>query len=437
MMADQTTSAGIHRMHLSKNEMIDYHYIRTMGYQQYGASSVGECLYAIDHIRQGGETVQAWVEAWSLLGKHVAERAQTELNQGHRDSARFSFLCAYNYYRAAEFYFLPPGSVEHKALYQKSLDCFEAAGALFDPPFEAIEIPYENGVSMPGYFFRVADDGKPRPTVIIVGGGDAYGEEAYLMAGVPLALERGFNALVFHGPGQRGLLLRHPELTFRPDYEVPISAVVDYTLSRPDVDPEQMVLLGYSLGGYLGARAVAYDRRIKAAALNAIMPSFYDYMIGGIRGELPPIINGVVVNALENWSDDFVNWVGKRMMGKSAIHHATAELYMFWANGVSSFAEYLEIIKQYNIYGLESQITCPMLVVQGEGEGAVPRQMATMYLDRLNVPKDYQLLTVQNGADNHCGLGNLRYTHQTMYDWLVDTLQRTHPVSHANQPQAI
>lgn len=64
---------------------------------------------------------------------------------------------------------------------------------------------------MPGFFFKVAADDSPRPTILIVGGGDAYGEEAYLMAGVPLALERGMNALVFHGPGQRGLLLRHPE----------------------------------------------------------------------------------------------------------------------------------------------------------------------------------------------------------------------------------
>ncbi|NDJ60743.1 MAG: alpha/beta hydrolase, partial [Chloroflexi bacterium] len=382
-MAQQTTSAGIHRMHLSKNEMIDYHYIRVIGYQQYGASSVGECLYAIDQIKQAGETVAAWVAAWSELGADVAARAQSELKAGNHQSARFSYLCAYNYYRTAEFYFLPPGSPEHKQLYRQALDCFEAAGRLSDPPFEAVEIPYENGVTMPGYFFKVADDGQPRPTVIIVGGGDAYGEEAYLMAGVPLALERGLNVLVFHGPGQRGMLLRHPEHTFRPDYEVPVSAVVDYLCSRPEVDPERLTLLGYSLGGYLGARAVAYDKRIKAVVLNALMPSFYDYMMGGISGELPGAIGGFVVNALETWSDSFINWVGQRLMGKSDIHRATAELYMFWANGVSSFAEYLKTIKHYNIYGLEKQIACPVLVVQGEGEGAVPRQMATDYLEKL------------------------------------------------------
>ncbi|MGC9468742.1 MAG: alpha/beta hydrolase family protein [Anaerolineae bacterium] len=424
-MAQGRTTSGLLRLHLSENELIDYHYMRTLGYQQYGAASVGECLYAIEQIRRGNETVEAWVDAWSTLGDHVAERAASELQDGHSRSAHFSYLCAYNYYRAAEFYFLPPGNAEHTALYRRGLDCFEAAGTLSDPPFEAIEIPYEDGVTLPGFFFRPAKDKARRPTVVIVGGGDAYGEEAYFMAGVPLALDRGFNALVFHGPGQRGLLLRHRGLTFRPDYEVPLRAVMDYTLARPEVDPKRLALLGYSLGGYLGARAVAHDPRIKAAVFNAIMPSFYDYMIGGIRGELPGLLGDGIANGLENLPAGIVNWLGRRLMGKSPIHRATAELYMFWANGITTFAEYLETIKAYTIYGLEARITCPTFVVQGEGEGAVPRHMATDYLAGISSPTKYQLLTVQNGADNHCGLGNLRYTHQTMYDWLADVLKVT------------
>jgi len=426
-MAADKTNIGLLHLHLSKNPLIDSHYIRTMGYQQYGAASIGECLYAIDQIARGGETIEAWVQAWSDLGAHVAARAASELQNGHPASARFSYLCAYNYYRAAEFYFLPPGTDEHKTLYERGLGCFKAAGSLFDPPFEEVEIPYEDGVTLPGFFFCAVSDSTPRPTIIIVGGGDAYGEEAYLMAGVPLALERGINVLVFHGPGQRGLLLHHPELTFRPDYEVPVRAVIDHILLRSDVDAQRLGLLGYSLGGYLGARAVAHEPRIKAAAINAIMPSFYDYMMGGIRGQLPDSVGRFIVNVLEKGRPEFTNWIGRRMMGKTPIHRATAELYMFWANGVSGYADYLKVIKSYNIYGLESRITCPVLVVQGEGEGAVPRHMAAAYFDKLQFAKRYHLLTAQNGADNHCGLGNLHYTHQTIYDWFADTFATFSP----------
>ena len=40
----------------------------------------------------------------------------------------------------------------------------------------------------------------------------------------------------------------------RPDYEVAISAAVDYLESRPDVDADKICLVGQSMGGYYGAR---------------------------------------------------------------------------------------------------------------------------------------------------------------------------------------
>ena len=51
---------------------------------------------------------------------------------------------ASNYYRAAEFYVRDdphdPRSLEG---WQSSHDCFAEAARLSDPPFEAVEIPYE------------------------------------------------------------------------------------------------------------------------------------------------------------------------------------------------------------------------------------------------------------------------------------------------------
>ena len=72
------------------------------------------------------------------------------------------------------------------------------------------------------------------------------------------AAERGFNVLVVEGPGQVGALHRNPGLVMRPDYEVPISAVVDYLVTRPDVDPERLAIVGYPVGGYLAPRAAAF-----------------------------------------------------------------------------------------------------------------------------------------------------------------------------------
>ena len=46
-------------------------------------------------------------------------------------------------------------------------------------------------------------------------------------------------------------------LVLRPDWEAVITPVVDYALTRPDVDPARIALIGLSLGGYLAPRAAA------------------------------------------------------------------------------------------------------------------------------------------------------------------------------------
>jgi hypothetical protein len=46
---------------------------------------------------------------------------------------------------------------------------------LSDPPFEAVEIPYES-TTLPGYFFRVDDSGERRPTLITMSVMDGYVE---------------------------------------------------------------------------------------------------------------------------------------------------------------------------------------------------------------------------------------------------------------------
>jgi hypothetical protein len=54
-------------------------------------------------------------------------------------------------------------------------------------------------------------------------------------------------------------------LHFRPDWEKVISPVVDYALSRAEVDPKRVAIQGISQGGYWVPRAVAFEKRIAAA----------------------------------------------------------------------------------------------------------------------------------------------------------------------------
>jgi hypothetical protein len=110
------------------------------------------------------------------------------------------------------------------------------AAALFYPLFEAVEIPYE-GTMLPGYFFRVDDSGKRRPTVITMMGMDGDVEETYWSV-VAAGLERGYHCLAFDGPGQ-GDVLRQREVPFRPDWEAVVTSVVDFAVGIPEVTTDE------------------------------------------------------------------------------------------------------------------------------------------------------------------------------------------------------
>jgi len=72
-------------------------------------------------------------------------------------------------------------------------------------------------------------------------GFDGSGEELYYWIG-PAAAERGWNCVLFEGPGQRGALHLNPGLTLRPDYEVPVAAVLDHVHPQEGVSSYRVVI---------------------------------------------------------------------------------------------------------------------------------------------------------------------------------------------------
>ncbi|HET7516368.1 MAG TPA: hypothetical protein VFN05_01475 [Actinomycetes bacterium] len=104
---------------------------------------------------------------------------------------------------------------------------------------ERLQIPYE-GTSLPGSFFRAPDAGPGErwPLVVLNNGSDGPTSHMGLFGGLA-ALERGYHAMTFDGPGQQAALFLQG-IPFRHDWE----AVVDAMVARPDVDPGRAVLAG-------------------------------------------------------------------------------------------------------------------------------------------------------------------------------------------------
>jgi pimeloyl-ACP methyl ester carboxylesterase len=390
-----------------KDEVFDVNFIRTLGYDIYGGATAGECFAVTPHIRSGD--FESWTLQWSALAKRLETMAQVALQEGRLLTARSTFLRAYNYYRTSEFfvYFEDPRKRE---LYHHSRACFAEAAKLFNPPFETVAIPYTD-TTLPGYFLRPANDDQPRPTIIMLGGGDASGEELYFLTGGAAALERGYNALIFHGPGQRGALHQRKDLIFRHDYEAVITPVVNFVLKQRGVDVDRVALYAISLGGYLGARAAVFEHRLAALILNSPMPNFYEYNMAGIRSVMGPLI-GLGLSQVISLAAKFI-----------PLARFSIETYK-WIFGGQTVAEVFERMEAYQLRGLEREIRCPTLCMASEGESSELQAQGERFYEALSVPKAWRMFTGIEGAAAHCQHNNLALSHQVMLDWLDATLLR-------------
>jgi alpha-beta hydrolase superfamily lysophospholipase len=71
---------------------------------------------------------------------------------------------------------------------------------------------------------------------------------------------RGYSVLTYEGPGQ-GEALRKYRLTYTPEWEKPVKAVLNEFL-HTHAKPSKIVLIGMSMGGYFAPRAAAFEERI-------------------------------------------------------------------------------------------------------------------------------------------------------------------------------
>ena len=390
--------------------------LRTIGATYYKGADIGECLSTAYRIKEGD--FESWYTEWSKTAKRVHKYADDCLAANHKVSAREAYLRASNYYRAAEFLLISPEDPRIQTTWGSSKECFSNAGKLFSPPIESIEIPYE-GTTLPGHFYRLNENTNndtatplPRPTLIAHGGFDSTLEELYTFAAAP-ALERGYNCLTFEGPGQGGVI-RKQKIPFRYDWEKVVTPVIDYALTRDrDIDPNKIALIGISMGGYLAARAAAFENRISACILYNGVYDGYDAFSSGFPQSLR--------TAVENGNSNAVNTVIDILSDIDANLRFNMKHGM-WTTGTNSPFELIRGSKKYTVKGIAQKIKCPTLVLEAEKDDSFPGQPRMVY-DALTCPKKYILFTSEEGAEEHCQSGAPAISNQRIFDWLDETLQ--------------
>ncbi|MGN6485221.1 MAG: alpha/beta hydrolase family protein, partial [Thermomicrobiales bacterium] len=367
-------------------DAFQFDFLNVLGAIYERAADVGECFAAASQIKDGD--FQSWVDVWTAWGDRLAGIGDASAKAGHRLSASEAYLRASTYYSAAQWYGLAVGTGETvAAIFEKGRAAFDNFASRLDVPGAQIEIAYE-GTTLPGYAFTVDTSGEPRPWFILNNGSDGAVAEAWV-TGMAAALRRGYNVLTFDGPGQGAALFRQ-KLSFRYDWEKVITPVVDYLLTRKDVDANRIGILGLSQGGYWVPRALAFEHRIAAAVLD---PGVFDVSTSWTSQIPPDALEGLYNTTgaeQEKIKAEFDQGVQEEM-AKNAYAKYTIESRMF-PYGTTSFSDTLLLLKDYTLAGTIDMITTPLIIASPEGESFWPGQSQEVYdkapatLDKTLVP---------------------------------------------------
>jgi dienelactone hydrolase len=376
---------------------------RTLAAAAVDSADLGEALATARRV--GKLNGDSWHRAWSQTAVGARRASEAARLAGDLVTARHALLRASEYFRQA--YFFIRTNLDDPRLqeaYNGHVETFRSATTLMNLGAEEVQIPYES-TTLHGYLFAPDRTGAPRPTLLFPCGYDSTAEAGWV--NVPAAVQRGYNALVFEGPGQ-GEALFTQRLYFRPDYEAVLKPVLDWLLARPEVDRSRVVLIGRSFAGYLAPRAAAFEKRLAALVCDPAQPDMGARLPDGVVGKVAPAL----VKAQTRFDANRAEFFGARMA----------------AHGIDSIEEYFTELRRYNMLPVAAGISCPTLIVEAEHDFAGGD--GQRLIDALSCPSALLPLTEAQGADGHCGgLGQEIWT-EAVYGWLATTLRGHSPAAH-------
>jgi esterase FrsA len=300
-----------------------------------------------------------WAAAWSAVADTYMAKAKAAVDPKDADA---------NFVRAWRLYYFgqwpAPTSPGKHAAYQKAVDAYLQHARYFDPPLEAVHIPYD-GKEIVGYLRLPANAPRPVPLVLAISGLDSRKEtvsETYAAA-IPEGLA--FFAVDSPGTGQAP---RKADETADQIY----SHVLDYLATRPEIDKNRILVHGQSFGAYWAAKLAHTETR----------------RLVGVVAQSPPIHR--------TFQPDFVR---ARMYTREYLFdYVPASLHVY---GKSSADELIAFLPKMSLQaqGLLGKPTAPILVVGGSRDTQVPIDDLELLINSGTEPREAWI----NPAGGHMG----------------------------------
>ncbi|KAL9560982.1 hypothetical protein ACKAV7_014826 [Fusarium commune] len=411
------SEVNLRRSHNSKNATmlqiipdVDFNFnvIETLATAPYQGADIGEILVAASQIKTGD--FESYYQAYYDLATRVHNQAKAIDCKKHPVSARNAFFRASTYYRSADAFLHGNWSDPRiMSLWKQQADAFDKAMQLLPIPGQRIELQADN-FTVPAIFFKTDKPGRS-PTVILGTGYDGSMEDLYHTMGEAL-LQRGMNAIVYEGPGQP-TVRRYQGLGFIPEWERVVTPIVDYALSRNDVDGSKLALMGFSFGGILAPRAAAFEHRLSAViALGGIF-DFGQAMFKQFGPEIAELFKA----GKEKEVDEEVALVQNNASMPSNLRWGIDQGE--WSFKTDSAYTLLEKSQGFTLKGIVDKIKAPVFVGDGQNDMFFPGQ-AKELTQQLGSRATYHLFETVSGAGLHCQVGGYVLMNQVSLDWLKD-----------------
>ncbi len=359
----------------------------------WGGAEIGE-VHRIGLRLQGREgDDRAWFAEWAAEARKLEEAGRSRLASGHVRSAAAYLRRAANYYHVGER-FLQPKTPESQAAYKSGVECFrEAAGLVGSPRIEHVEVPYD-GASLPAILVHAERKAAgPAPAMIYFDGFDVTKEIQYFK-GVPDLVARGIACLIVDGPGN-GETIRFRNRPLIAETELYASAAFDYLAARPEVDAGRIGVMALSLGGYYAPRAASLDQRF---ACCVAWGAQWDYQ---------------------------ATWQGRfdRLAQSGNPSLSVPWQHLLWVFGVGTRDEAMQRLAGFKLDGIVQKMTCPFLMVHGEGDEQIPLPIAQRCFDAVgSADKTLRIFSREEGGYHHCQIDNVTIGIHAMWDWLEEKL---------------
>ena len=304
---------------------------------------------AFAHINTTSE--DEWAAAFSTVADRSMDEAKS-VQAFDPAKADADYIRAWRLYSFARW--PVPSSPGKKRAYAKALDAFLAHARMMDPPLEVVHIPFEDS-EIVGYLRLPTNAKGPVPVVIAISGLDSRKEDLTQHFGAVLPYGIGFIGLDSPGTGQSPIKASE-------NAEREFSRVIDYLLTRPEVDQSCIGVVGQSFGAYWATKLAIVERtRLKAVVVQS-----------------PPVDAAFDKNFVETkilGNREYLFGLGPATASIMEGEHPAEELTNMFSN--------LSLVKQ----GLIGKPTAPMLIIAGALDTQVPISDAYLLLSKGDVPK--------------------------------------------------